>query len=314
MEYKTIHLNKDELKSLTKLQNQSFPKKRSIDYIYNKYDMSNFGVKPLGLFSIDKDEKPVAYYGVFPIQLKYDNKLIWVAQSGDTMTHPNHRGKGLFMELAKSTYEICSQNQIELIFGFPNSQSYPGFIRLGWTFTGKWQHISFRRKPFFIFKLLHRIPLFKSYFINRLREDATVYEKSNWQEYLPDGVKGYIHKNEAYFDYKTKCSGAQIIEFEGFKLFLKIDSNLIIGDVSYFEAKRTTDFINCIKKLSKKYWCEGVIFQFSKNHWIYDYLKASNIIPQESNSAGNIGGIVLLDSNKINVDKIMFVLGDTDFF
>ena len=46
-----------------------------------------------------------------------------------TVTHPNHRGKGLFKTLAKATYEYASQNGYEFVIGVANANSYPGFIK-----------------------------------------------------------------------------------------------------------------------------------------------------------------------------------------
>jgi GNAT superfamily N-acetyltransferase len=78
---------------------------------------------------------PAAYYGVLPIQAHFDSDVVLCAQSGDTMTHPEHRGKGLFIRLAQRTYDLAAEQGIEFVFGFPSPMSFPGFSRqLNWAF------------------------------------------------------------------------------------------------------------------------------------------------------------------------------------
>jgi hypothetical protein len=51
----------------------------------------------------------------------------------DTMIHPQYRNKGLFTLLAKNLYMSLPSQQIGLTFGFPNKNSYRGFIeKLSW--------------------------------------------------------------------------------------------------------------------------------------------------------------------------------------
>jgi hypothetical protein len=46
--------------------------------------------------------------------------------------------QGLFVQLAEATHEMMADLGYELVYAFPNDQSYPGFIhRLGWIDVGK---------------------------------------------------------------------------------------------------------------------------------------------------------------------------------
>lgn len=54
--------------------------------------------------------------------------------SVDTMIHPDFRNMGLFTELAKTAYSKARKLGYSLVYGFPNSNSYDGFVsKLGWT-------------------------------------------------------------------------------------------------------------------------------------------------------------------------------------
>jgi GNAT superfamily N-acetyltransferase len=114
------------------LYRRCFGIRTNLEAIRRKYDG-----KAIGYIAMDGN-RPAAYYGVFKQTLVINGvELISAAQSGDTMTDPDYRGQGLFIELAKITYQEARKQGIELIFGFPNENSLPGFKKhLGWQFDG----------------------------------------------------------------------------------------------------------------------------------------------------------------------------------
>lgn len=50
----------------------------------------------------------------------------------DTATHPNHRGKGVFKKLTLKALEIGKERGDNFVFNTPNSQSKPGYLKMGW--------------------------------------------------------------------------------------------------------------------------------------------------------------------------------------
>ncbi len=50
----------------------------------------------------------------------------------DTATHPEHQGKGVFKELTLNAIEIAKAQGDDFIFNTPNSQSLPGYLKMGW--------------------------------------------------------------------------------------------------------------------------------------------------------------------------------------
>jgi hypothetical protein len=74
-----------------------------------------------------------AHYAVSPAIVRMDGHDRRTGVSGTTMTHPAYRGRGLFPELARSTYARMTELGMAMVFGFPNRLSHRGFIRdLGW--------------------------------------------------------------------------------------------------------------------------------------------------------------------------------------
>ncbi|CAN5619486.1 hypothetical protein BH20ACT2_BH20ACT2_08680 [soil metagenome] len=54
----------------------------------------------------------------------------------DTATHPGHRGAGIFTRLTVEAVESLRQADLDLIFNTPNTQSRPGYLKMGWTQVG----------------------------------------------------------------------------------------------------------------------------------------------------------------------------------
>jgi GNAT superfamily N-acetyltransferase len=107
----------------------SFQKELDWNYFQKKYDTASLGHPVIGYLAMHKaTNQPAAYYGVFPLQILIDGKAVLAAQSGDTMTHPDHRKKGLFTYLANRCFDQCRAKGIALVYGQPNRYSYHGLV------------------------------------------------------------------------------------------------------------------------------------------------------------------------------------------
>src|SRR5882757_11194374 len=132
-DYRIGRLNKTNLGDVEELYKAVYGSARPAYFFQKKYDTAYTGTEYLGYIAYNRQEMAIAYYGVMPCFVQYDNKIILSAQSGDTMTHPQYRNKGLFVELCNRTVELCKEEGVRFLFGFPNQNSYPGFVnKLGW--------------------------------------------------------------------------------------------------------------------------------------------------------------------------------------
>src|ERR1700743_2931318 len=136
-EYRVVRLSESNLHDLDELDKTVYHTVRPPHFFHRKYATAYTGAQYLGYIAYDDRGTAIAYYGVMPCFLQYNGKTFLAAQSGDTMTHPAYRNRGLFVKLGVLTIELCRQEGIKLLFGFPNQNSYPGFInKLGWVTTG----------------------------------------------------------------------------------------------------------------------------------------------------------------------------------
>ena len=114
---------------------------------YNRpasFDRWRFFSNPLGLCPAvlaTIGDQPVGFYTIWPATIKLRNEDLLGGQSMDTMTHPSYQGQGIFGELANACYELAGDKGYQILYGFPNPLSYPGFTEsLGWQHTGDITH------------------------------------------------------------------------------------------------------------------------------------------------------------------------------
>jgi GNAT superfamily N-acetyltransferase len=104
------------------------------------HDQWKFGRNPagsaLGMVAVDGN-RIVGQYVLLPVELRLGREVVLGAQSVDTMTHPDYQGKGVFTTLANACMKLAEDHGVEVLYGFPNPNSYPGFVRkLNWDHTG----------------------------------------------------------------------------------------------------------------------------------------------------------------------------------
>lgn len=94
-------------------------------YIQNPQGKSHINI------AVDQNDATIlaGHYAVIPYRLKWKNENILAVQSLDTFTNPDYLRQGVFVELAEKNYQDCLHENVEIVFGFPNQASYPGFVK-----------------------------------------------------------------------------------------------------------------------------------------------------------------------------------------
>lgn len=68
----------------------------------------------------------------------------------DTVTHPDHQGKGLFKKLTLQLCDEVAAEGVDVVFNTPNDKSGPGYLKMGWQDLGKidlWARPAFLTLP-----------------------------------------------------------------------------------------------------------------------------------------------------------------------
>lgn len=74
----------------------------------------------------------IASDGLLPVPLFIAGKEYLAAWSVKTMTHPDYRRRGLFRNLTEYSLQRGKALGIQVVLGFANASSYPGYEKFGW--------------------------------------------------------------------------------------------------------------------------------------------------------------------------------------
>ena len=284
-----------------------------------RFNTSIFGCEYIGYLAYPLNnasnyiqDMPVAYYGVFPQIAELGNDKILCAQSGDTMTHPQHQGRGLFTQLALKTYDLARETGIEFIFGFPSKFSYPGFKKkLAWEFPYNMSQFirTVPTLPWGLIKRRYNLKLLnqrRSNFLLRFLKDENtnvIYEIND----KLDNSKFRLLRNEVYLKYKAgNPLNKWLIKQNNLYALVKFDGDLKIGEI--IGEPDELDLSKLMKKLDLYAFCLGacrIISFFSPNsHYsemLNKYGKISDSIPY-----GYINLSKKYDPSKLNLKFIDF--------
>lgn len=131
----------------------------------------------------------VAHYACVPIKMMIDGRVVLGLLDMATVTHPDHRGKGLFTKLAKTTFEYAARNGFEFVVGVANANSYPGYMK----------HFPFT----FISKLDVKIGFNGKVLIDKNKKFSTYWDKESLDWRLAIRDNNYFSvKNTIYGNFK----------------------------------------------------------------------------------------------------------------
>ena len=297
-------------KDLVFLYESAFKQSTSLAYYQNKFNTNYLGVKHLGYLAYDEKNKPAAFYGVFPYMMEYKGEKILGAQSGDTMTHPDHKGKGLFTALGKMTNELAKREGIKFMFGLPNKFSYHGLVK-----SLQWTHVddmnNYRFKVFTLplsavaKKFSFLLPLYNRYvqFVLRKRKAGASFFKSS----VITKEFGGVLRDDAFYNYKNFYNN-HLIRIENRNAWIKIDGSLFIGDIEFKDDTDVNKLIGEIKKLACCLGCTDVLFPVTGNtNWD---LILKPVAKQEKGLA-----LCLLNlQSELPMNKFKFTAADFDTF
>jgi hypothetical protein len=308
--YVIQRLTKDNIGDMARLYTAVYGKTCPKGFFEKKYDSKYTGVEYIGYLAYSEaDNTPIAFYGVIPCFMEYDGTLILAAQSTDTMTHPEFRFKGMFVELSNLTFALCRENNIKFIFGFPNQNSLPGAInKLGWKMTETMDCFIVNFKSFPIEAICRKVSflagIYKQYKKRVLRKyiqplDGIV------NSVLEDGYGG-VSRGSHYLSSK-KYSDTTVIKIKDNFYWLKITDKLIIGDMLISNGS-IDEVIRQLTNLANKLGIREMQCHFSTQTRLHDLFRQRFVpIPSFHALFQDFG-------SSVSMEKFKFTFADIDIF
>ncbi|MBC7399373.1 MAG: GNAT family N-acetyltransferase [Mucilaginibacter sp.] len=307
--YITERLGLNNIADMDLLYKAVYGSERSSGFFTNKYDTGYTGAKYIGYLAYNQQHHPIAFYGVIPTLIWYNGKTILTAQSADTMTHPGYRNMGLFTKLANLTYALCKQEGICFVFGFPNQNSLPGFIKMGWHMADSLDQFEIPVTSVLpLQKIARKYPALKSvytWYTDRVLKNYLKDKKGVQNCVLTDGYNG-VFRDDNYLKYKS-YSPTRVIEIDGALFWIKLQNGLQIGDIENI-GDSFKSVINKLKKLARKLGATQIYFQASPQTKLHT-LFVGICQPAPAFHAG----FKNIDAG-LSLDNIKFTLADIDIF
>jgi GNAT superfamily N-acetyltransferase len=308
--YTIERLGIHNIADLSRLHEAVYGRKQVDGFFENKYDTIYTGAKYVGYFAYNERHQAIAFYGVIPTLLWYNKRTVLTAQSADTMTHPDHRNKGLFTELANHTYALSKAMGISLVFGFPNQNSLPGLInKLDWQIAEVMDRFHIPVKGGLpLEKIAHKFPA--------LRKAYSRYQQWILKGHLQTahgitnsvltGNGNGVYRDAGYLKYKT-YSPTTVIKIEGVLFWIKLQNGIQIGDIENI-GDNFNVAIASLRQLARKLGVAGIHFQISPDTPLHD-LFAQYYQPEPSFP------VIFKDLGYgLTTENIKFTLADIDIF
>jgi GNAT superfamily N-acetyltransferase len=100
-----------------------------------KHEANPFGASPAWVACADGEV--VGFRTMLHWELASTERVLRVVRAVDTATDPAHQGKGIFRRLTLLAVEELSAVGVDAVFNTPNSQSRPGYLKMGWHQLGR---------------------------------------------------------------------------------------------------------------------------------------------------------------------------------
>lgn len=120
--------NDEDFDRMLELQSIVYPGRVFTKVGFKRWYVQN----PMGdviSFNAFHDDTLVAHYACVPVKMKIEDRIVLGLLDMATVTHPDHRGRGLFRILAKTTYDYATENGYEFVIGVANANSFPGYMK-----------------------------------------------------------------------------------------------------------------------------------------------------------------------------------------
>lgn len=308
-EYYIRRLDGDNIRDLALLHSEVYGTPIDEAYFRKKYDTAYTGIKHISFLAYNKTNLPIAFYGVIPCFLKYKNEQILAAQSADTMTHPYHRFKGMFVELSHITFDLCRQVGIRIVFGFPNQNSYHGAItKLGWKETGSMSCFTIRVKTLPLESISKKLGLFRLYHAatDRLIKKNLAGSDGILNSVIRDGFAG-VDRSPLYLSWKN-YSSTSVLKLDNSLVWISKRSGLIIGDMDIADEEKFVETIRALKKLAGKSGIKYLQFHCSQGTGLHQ------LFSSVAEVSGSFPVLFQDFGSPIPLEKIKFTFADIDIF
>lgn len=165
-----------------------------------KYKKNIFGNAIIHV--IENETDILAVGTMWPWEFKTRASVLKAFQLCDTVVSEKARGKGLFSKLNFARIEYAKENGADLIYNFPNKNSLPGYLKMGWSFLGNLQWFIKVLKPINFFNYVidknQAVKLKIPEHLKFTNQNLNLLPKNNFSSNIE------VNKKNGYFEWRYK--------------------------------------------------------------------------------------------------------------
>ena len=184
-----------------------FANSRTLEWWNWKYERNVFG-KSIIMIAEDND-RVVGARIFWAWEFVCRGQILKAYQPVDTVVHADYQGQGLFTKLTVKALKQATEIGADLLFNFPNQNSLPGNLKLGWNYVAKLPWLVKPLRPFHLLKTLKN------------KEKATPVELDEKYRITPEMCDGLLGRESFDGLLRTKQSKEFLWWRYGENLFFK---------------------------------------------------------------------------------------------
>lgn len=308
-QYKIVRASRENISALSQLFFESKGVRIPVEYLRQKFDTGYTGKSYFAHFAMTDDNKPAAFFCLFPCYVFLNGQKVLAGQSADIITHPDHQRKGLFGLLGNATESLAKAEGMKILFAFPNENSYPGFVRsLNWHHPNNFVIYRFKVNGFPLYRALSKFKLgwfYQQY--ARIIKRRYLLEPNKFEGSIPRNMVNSGHRSTEFYKYK-EFNKNFFIEFKGLKFWCKIDGILWIGDISCPNGYEINKLVTILKEFTVLLGLDEFIFEVSQDSFWDQLLKEVTNFTK---------GVAIVYKNLDDINEAVsleFTGGDIDVF
>jgi GNAT superfamily N-acetyltransferase len=253
--------------SIVRLSEASLPKVHTLfaearnlhfpeGYFLRKYGTNTPELRFVCLLALDNNQDPAGFVAIVPRQLQRDGNSFLGGEFLDVVTHPKHRGKGLFVQLSKQVMDLGQRLGLELLFSTPNHLSAPIMVhKLGWKMHEHLARYEYQHRGVDWYRYATRFSPIRKLYFQKIKQKLRPFLLPDAYLKPPRPQIGSVVWDALFFESKQKESN-QFLDFEGFFWWVRFDGGLFVADVQPTgDTVRPETFETALKKLLR---CLGI--------------------------------------------------------
>ena len=173
---------------------------RGVSFWNWKFENNVFGKAKLII--AEHENKVIATSTLWPWEFSLRGQILRAYQPCDTVVHPDFQGKGLFKKINLQRLKESHNEQIDLLFNFPNKNSLNGYLSLGWENLGQLPWMVRLLKPFSVLKNYFKetksvnLHINQEYHIEQNIAESLAQSSCTWDKFIQ------INRKQGFFEWR----------------------------------------------------------------------------------------------------------------